>query len=435
MTVAPESTPTVTVRRCEDLLALIPHQLGHSPSDGTVLFIPVRDGHALCLSLETPDARADLPAVAEDLAGLLAGTPHCGELVVVLYCPTETGDAVTDASRALARWRSLVDLTGFELLRLLVVGPTHWWDAEEPERALPVRLIRDSPVNAQLVAEGSGAEPPLLRDDPVWRSCVQERGAHLCETLRRSADHEPRETTGRQATTPPPRLPPSPDLTVEQAGARLGAWSAAGHRVGRNRTCWVAEVFAWPDHELLRLLDDLEDDLTRDALLYMWLTGSPERAAAALAGLRAAARRLDGGAPGQPDPDTDAIEEALRCIAAVSGEWDGPPHWDAVDSAHRVLQVLDAVLDALLEAGAGDEDRWREARTTVVAVLAQLEHYRGRSLTAARLLEGICHEGNAPGPGRHAVGDVRRRLGTLPTPWWCSSRATAWPGRHHWSRG
>lgn len=91
MTVAPESTPTVTVRRCEDLLALIPHQLGHSPCDGTVLFLPVRDGHALCLSLDTPDSRADLPAVAEDLAGLLAGTPHRGELVVVVYCATGQG--------------------------------------------------------------------------------------------------------------------------------------------------------------------------------------------------------------------------------------------------------------------------------------------------------------------------------------------------------
>ncbi|MBD4384299.1 hypothetical protein GUH10_21045, partial [Xanthomonas citri pv. citri] len=70
---------------------------------------------------------------------------------------------MTEASGALARWRRILDLTGFEMLRQLVVGPTHWWDADEPERALSVRLIRDSPVNAQLVAEGSGAEPPLLR--------------------------------------------------------------------------------------------------------------------------------------------------------------------------------------------------------------------------------------------------------------------------------
>ena len=431
MTVAPESTPTVTVRRCEDLLALIPHQLGHSPCDGTVLFLPVRDGHALCLSLDTPDSRADLPAVAEDLAELLAGTPHCGELVVVVYCATETGDAVTEASGALARWRRILDLTGFEMLRQLVVGPTHWWDADEPERALPVRLIRDSPVNAQLVAEGSGAEPPLLRDDPVWRSCVQERGAHLREALRRCAERNPRETADRHAAARPPRSTSSHDLTVGQARARLAAWSAAGHSVGRNRNRWVAEVLAWPDRILLRLLDDLGDDLSRDALLYMWLTGSPERAAAALVGLHAASRRLEGGAPGRLDPDAETIDEALRCVAAVSGEWDGPPHWDSVDSAHKVLQVLDAVLAAK----AGDEDRGWEARTTVIAVLAQLEHYRGRSLTAARLLEGHCHEGSAPGAGRHAVSDARRRLSTLPTPWWCSSRATAWPGRHHWSRG
>ena len=199
---------------------------------------------------------------------------------------------------------------------------------------------------------------------------MQERGAHLRDALQRSADRSPRETADRHAAARPPRSTSSHDLTVGQARARLAAWSAAGHSVGRNRNRWVAEVLAWPDRILLRLLDDLGDDLSRDALLYMWLTGSPERAAAALVGLHAASQRLDGGAPGQPDPDADTIDEALRCIAAVSGEWDGPPHWDSVDSAHRVLQVLDAVLAV----NAGDEDRGREGRTPAVAARAELEH-------------------------------------------------------------
>ncbi|WHF23659.1 hypothetical protein QJS66_05030 [Kocuria rhizophila] len=87
--------------------------------------------------------------------GLLAGTPHRGELVVVVYWAAETGERRWPKASGASHgggggsWTS-----GVRAAAGRRGGATSWWDADEPERALPVRLIRSSPVNAQ--ARGRG---------------------------------------------------------------------------------------------------------------------------------------------------------------------------------------------------------------------------------------------------------------------------------------
>lgn len=490
MTMAPEPTTTIRLREPEDLLALIPHQTGHPPREASVVFLPATGGHAVCLGLDTPGEDRDVDVLAEELGDVLRTVPHCGEAVVVVYSDHEHGPQLTVTVPALERWTAVAQRLGLTLLRTLVVGPAHWWDAEAPYLPRPVRLIADSAVNAQLVAMGSGAEPGSLCRDSLDRARWRERGIRVfgadegphtagsAVPVREAPDREAsgqeaadreasgqgtadRETPDRKELggggTGPAARPPG---DLDRARSRLRLWDRAVSRVGAQREDWVDTVLRLPDHELRELVAGLEDHATRDALLYLWLTGSLERAQAALEGLHVALRHLSGEAGRGTEPATDVVDEALRCVVTVSGEWDGPPHWDTLDGAHRVLQVLAAVLRGALPAaehpvppaGRGSEEpepgpapqprSAQERLVTVTAVLAQIEQYRGRSHTAARMLRDLDRElaGAGDGPrrrrvrGRSALGDVQRRLSTVVAPWWCADRRTSWPGRHTWAR-
>ncbi|HAG63918.1 MAG TPA: hypothetical protein DCL70_08030, partial [Kocuria sp.] len=365
MTLAPEPTTTIRLREPEDLLALIPHQTGHPPQEASVVFLPATGGHAVCLGLDTPGEDRDVDVLADELGDVLRTVPHCGEAVVVVYSDHEHGPQLTVTVPALERWTAVAQRLGLTLLRTLVVGPAHWWDAEAPYLPRPVRLIADSAVNAQLVAMGSGAEPGSLCRDSLDRARWRERGIRVF-----GADEGPhtagsavpvREASGqgtadREAPDRKelggggtgPAAPPPGDL--DRARSRLRLWDRAVSRVGAQREDWVHTVLRLSDHELRELVAGLEDHATRDALLYLWLTGSLERAQAALEGLHVALRHLSGEAGRGTEPATDVVDEALRCVVTVSGEWDGPPHWDTLDGAHRVLQVLAAVLRGALPA-------------------------------------------------------------------------------------
>lgn len=461
MTVTPDSRPTLRVRDAADLLALIPHLVGHAPRNTSVLFFPTAEGRALCVSMDTPTPEMDLGAVLDDLLEVTLRVPHCGDVVVVVYSDHEPAADVPCASRAPELWETLVEHLGLDALRILVVGPTHWWDSAAPERGVAVDAIRDSPVNAELVAGGSAVEPAALRDEPRWRSRLGERGARLLRergTLTprdgRTPEGEPRARAGGLG---------APAVgTPSSSPAGWDAWVLAVERVCADREQWVDAVLSLSDHELGELLLAVQDDLVRDALLYAWLSGSPERALTALAGMRAALCRLTKGAEGSPEPEAPVVDEALRCLSAVSGEWDGPPHWDSLDGAHRVLQVLDGLLwharhaDAHVMPGPGSTPGHRiriaapgevtgedpgtatgadAELSTVVALLAQIEQYRGRSRTAMRLLTEHIGDVGVPERGRCAVGDVRRRLLAVQVPWWCADPRTSWPGRHAWVRG
>ncbi|RLY95075.1 hypothetical protein EAE32_08260 [Kocuria tytonicola] len=469
MTVTPDSRPTLRVRDAADLLALIPHLVGHAPRNTSVLFFPTADGRALCVSMDTPTPEMDLGAVLDDLLEATLRVPHCGDVVVVVYSDHEPAADVPCASGAPELWETLVEHLGLDALRILVVGSTHWWDSAEPERGVPVDAIRDSPVNAELVAGGSAVEPVALRDEPRWRARLEERGARLLRGRGTPTPRDGERPVGGSRVRAGGHGAPAVG-TPSSPPAGWDAWTLAVERVCADREHWVDAVLGLSDAELGDLLVALQDDLLRDALLYAWLSGSPERALTALEGMRAALSRLTDGAGGSAEPEAPVVEEALRCLCALSGEWDGPPHWDSVDGAHRVLQVLDGLLWHARHAdahpaqrrGRGSGHRGMSAApggatgtnrgavrradpgtatdadvelSAVVAVLAQIEQYRGRARTAVRLLTEHLGDVEVPERGRCAVGDVRRRLLALQVPWWCADPRTSWPGRHAWVRG
>lgn len=472
MTISHEAADTVRIRSTEDLLALIPHQVGRQPRNTSVLFFPVADSSALCLSMNSPTVETDPYELGAELAEVLARVRHCGEVVVTVYSDQALEGGMDREAVAAARWECAVERAGLTVLRALVVGPQHWWDLAEPDRALPVELIRDSAVNAQMIALGSAAEPDAPEHHPRWRHRFARRAQHVTRAWERlrtdDGDSAPARTTVPGPT--PPTIDPDPRHP-------LTAWHRAVRCVQADRQHWVDAVLGLSDGHLALLIEGVHDDLVRDALLYAWLSGSTARAAAALAGLRAAMVRLGGGIAGS-EPSQDEIDEALRCVVAVAGEWDGPPDWDTLDGAYRVLQVLDGILGAgrdpladptEIVAGSreslgprdlsgsretsgdrepssdpnpsSDRQPLTAAAASVVATLAQLEVYRGRAHTASRLLARCANREGAAGsersvmPGRSAAADVAHRLRHQPTPWWCVDRRTAWPGRGVWERG
>ncbi|WHF23658.1 hypothetical protein QJS66_05025 [Kocuria rhizophila] len=108
---------------------------------------------------------------------------------------------------------------------------------------------------------------------PVWRSCVQERGAHLREALR--ALRGPPDP-GRRRTGTPPRQP-GPPRPMTSRWARPGRNSQPGRRPGTggdgtgtgtgrksSRGLTANSSGCWTTWRAVR-----------PALLYMWLTGNP----------------------------------------------------------------------------------------------------------------------------------------------------------------
>lgn len=124
------------------------------------------------------------------------------------------------------------------------------------------------------------------------------------------------------------------------------------------------------------------------------------------------------------------------------GQWEGRPHWDSVEAAYRILEVLDSLFTSGVTAGcpagagaavpvpadAGLPAGLARAHADVVSARAQLEVYRGRAFTASALLE----RGDAISAHRPSTVAVLRRLQLQDVPWWCKDPRTAWPGRHWW---
>lgn len=430
MTVTHEPRPAVTLRGPEDVLALIPHQLGRAPRNEVVLFLPGTDTGALCLVADHPPHDAEPAALGETLVDSLAHVRVGRDVLVVLYCddahdPAEPGQALL--ARA-ALWWEAAEAAGLSLMTVVVVGPTHWWDVLAASEPLPVERIERSPVNAQMVADGSGVEPPLLAEDPRWAARLEQRAGCLSRTWA--------VRSGQPVTVvTQPGRPGQADHTVSGCPA-LAAWERVLTRVGACKTDWVEIVLDSTDDNLLLLLDGLGERCSRDALYYSWLCGESSRAVPALVGLRAAVQHMTGASSRDGAPPA-ALHEALMCVTAVAGEWDGPPEWERVESAQRVLQVLDGLLNAehfAATASLSPCAQSQEARAIVAAALAQVEYFRGRAHTGARLLERRGVVVLEAGPGQ-AVRDVLVRLHRQPVPWWCADPSTAWPGPRWWDRG
>lgn len=484
--------PVLRIQHPEDLLALIPHELGHRPRDECVLAVTGGDTGFLLLAMAQPPAGAPPEVVGGELAEALEHVPGVSDVIVVVYRESVPECPVNELAALTVQWEQIVRTVGVELLTVLLVTPQFWWDPAQPDVARTSTLVEESPVNAQLIALGSALEPPAPGDDPRWQKALREKARELdgpgsvTTPEVETRGQEPRSaTTGgeprpgadaaprgcRSAGTPRSSGTPGPGAALPCGPTALAVWERTLQRVQRRRRDWVTAVLETPAADLRGMLDGLRDEATRTCLFYAWLCGERARAESAWLALAPALARVHGGPEG-PEPAGETVKEALRCVVAVAGEWDGPPHWESVETAYRILQVLDAVTHARadqhrdradhdcprseqghsraaldrprvdragfrpLEDPLGSEHLLSaETAATVVAALAQLEVFRGRAHSAGRLLarcEEELQESAASPVG--AVEEVRRRLARQATPWWCTDPRTGWPGRSWWVR-
>ncbi|WP_223286117.1 DUF4192 family protein [Kocuria atrinae] len=176
MTLLNDPQEPVKIRCDEDLLALIPHQLGYEPRNCAVLFIPVSSGGALCLKLPTPSGTEDLAEYAQQLTEVTATTGHVNQATVVVYSDTAVlSQPEEDFFRA--AWLGLaVEDSGMRATGGFVVGPEQWWNLQHFEEPQPVSGIKDSQLNAHMVALGScfneqtPEQPGLVPDTFMHRS-------------------------------------------------------------------------------------------------------------------------------------------------------------------------------------------------------------------------------------------------------------------------
>ena len=447
MTLVNDPQEPVKIRCDEDLLALIPHQLGYEPRNCAVLFIPVTSGGALCLKLPTPSGSEDLAEYAQQLAEVTATTGHANQATVVVYSDTAAApQPEEDFFRA--AWLGLaVEDSGMRAIGGFVVGPERWWNLQRFDEPQPLSGISDSQLNAHMVTLGSyftqltPEQPGQVPDVLKHRSCgfldalcqltegpgvrPTEGGLPEDQGAVKGGTHQ--EWVGNEGRY---------DFGVPDRYERdLRRWQNAIAALNSADGDWPAALSSLTDQHLARLGISLNHSITRDAIFYSWLTGDQDRAIRAHRGLQASLRDV---LP-VPVPTTEDrvaaedVAEGLCCAHAVLGQWESVPDWATVEAAYRILEGLDLLLMHGLESAGGLQGRERRCamvHADVVSARAQLEVYRGRAFTAMGLLD----RSNAIAENREAARTVRRRLDIQDIPWWSTDPRTAWPGDRWWAK-
>lgn len=447
MTLLNDPQEPVKIRCDEDLLALIPHQLGYEPRNCAVLFIPVASGGALCLKLPTPNGSEDLAEYAQQLTEVTATTGHVHQATVVVY-----SDAAVvpqpEADFFRAAWLGLaVEDSGMRTTGGFVVGPEHWWNLQRFDEPQPLIGIKDSQLNAHMVTLGS-----------CFHQLTPEQPGRVPDALRhRSSGFLA--ALGR--LTEGPDVRPTEDEAPEDLGAVTGGtqhewvddevryefrapacyerdlrrWQDAVAALNSGGGDWPIALSSLTDQHLAGLVISLNHSITRDAIFYSWLTGDQDRAIRAHKGLQASLRDV----LSLPVPATECraaaedIAEGLCCAHAVLGQWESVPDWATVEAAYRILEGLDLMLTHGLEAAGasrGRDSRCVKGHADVVSARAQVEVYRGRAFTAMGLLD----RSTAIAEDREAARTVRRRLDLQDIPWWSTDPRTAWPGDRWWAK-
>ncbi|MDN5699822.1 MAG: DUF4192 family protein [Kocuria sp.] len=447
MTLLNDPQEPVKIRCDEDLLALIPHQLGYEPRNCAVLFIPVSSGGALCLKLPTPSGTEDPGEYAQQLTEVTATTGHVNQATVVVYSDTAVPSR-PEEDFFRAAWLGLaVEDSGMRATGGFVVGPEHWWNLQRFDEPQPVSDIRDSQLNAHMVALGSCFNE-LTPDQPgQLPDALRHRSSGFLDALNHL-------TEGPGIWSTEDEVPEDHGSPYEgthhewvdeqwsyhfQAPARyerdLRRWHDAIDVMNSGGADWPTALLSLTDQHLARLVMALNHTITRDAIFYSWLTGDQERAARAHRGLQASLREvLSLPAPAIEYCATpEDVAEGLCCAHAVLGQWESVPDWASVEAAYRILEGLDLLLTHGLESAEafrGRERRCSMVHADVVSARAQLEVFRGRAFTAIGLLD----RSNAIAEGREGARTVRRRLDIQDIPWWSTDPRTAWPGDRWWAK-
>lgn len=447
MTFLDDHHEPVRIRCDEDLLALIPHQLGYEPRNCAVLFIPVSSGGALCLKLPTPQGTEDLAEYAQQLTDVTATTGHVHQATVVVYADTALA-AHPEGDFFRAAWLGLaVEESGMRVTGGFVVGPENWWNLQHFEEPRSLEGIKDSQLNTHMVALGSSCNELTPEQPGPVPEALAHRSTGFLDALDRltqepgvcgAEDEVPEDHgAGYNGTRH--------EWVVEEWGYHLQAparyerdlrrWHQAIEIFNDGGADWPTALLSLPDEHLARLVTSLTPTITRDAIFYSWLTGDQERAARAHKGLQASLREV----LAIPAPaieccaSSEDIAEGLCCVHAVLGQWEAVPDWATVEAAYRILEGLDLLLMHGLDAAEGNPGRERRcsgAHSDVVSARAQIEVFRGRAFTAMGLLD----RSNCIADGREGARSVRRRLEIQDIPWWSTDPRTAWPGEGWWAK-
>lgn len=447
----PTRDPFVPVVRCAaDLLAVVPHTLGYWPADSLVLFAAGGGTAGACVRVDLPEDPGGTrlaEAFVADLADLVGHDAVSDCVFAIVY--TSSGTVPSAAARRAAGVFALVDeaaeRAGRAVAARWVVAGEHWWAAEDPTDVRAVAWIRDSAVNAALVAAGSSyATAPLLAMD-------HEYGALPPGTGRRVAHEAARWARAGHGSW----------HHLDRLGQALAVWDAVLSAVECASADGVRAVLDHDDDLLGFLAASLSDAVLADLLLAACATRDLDGVMAAAA-LWAELCDDDAGAGGEPVPGDPAgptrapvpsdsppvpsrpsgrrpgasswpgarparepdAGELVRLSRVLAGECADAPDWARLDALYRVLQTLSWLLEAPGADGQA-QATGPEPRTVLADVLvglAQLNRFRARGSHTAHFVR----RSTALVPGHPAALRVLRLAAARPVPLWARDRSTAW---------
>jgi hypothetical protein len=319
----------LSVRGPEDILGFIPHTLGYWPADSLVAMTMQgkRLGATLRLDLPGPETLADPQKYAGTVRDYLSADRNADGALLAIFTnhgwmePPGTYRGLLDALE------SRLDAAGMTVRDAWYVGDDYWRSANCtdlsccPMPGMPVQVIRDSMLNAEMVYRGSSVGPaPENGALPGAAVSGEERAAVLASEDAWAAQLDRRRGSRKQFNS------------------LLAQW-------GSVLTCAGQEL---PANDVGFLRASLRVPAWRDAVFVMAAAGMP----AALAGAEAFGIFEDGCnlAPvGPGGPGKGALGSSSAGGGGVPGYGEvllglepEVPAWDCLNSLDDVLEKLSA---------------------------------------------------------------------------------------------
>jgi hypothetical protein len=200
----------LTVRAPEDILGFIPHTLGYWPADSLVAMTMQgrRLGATLRLDLPGPETLADPRDYARTVRDYLSADRNADGALLAIFTnhgwmePPGTYRSLLDALE------SVLDAAGMTVRDAWYVGDDYWRSANCtdllccPMPGMPVQVIRDSLLNAEMVYRGSSVGPaPENGALPAAAVSGEERAAVLASEDAWAAQLDRRRGSRQQFTS------------------------------------------------------------------------------------------------------------------------------------------------------------------------------------------------------------------------------------------
>jgi hypothetical protein len=319
----------LTVRGPEDILGFIPHTLGYWPADSLVAMTMQgkRLGATLRLDLPGPETLADPRDYARTVRDYLSADRNADGALLAIFTnhgwmePPGTYRVLLDALE------SRLDAAGMTVRDAWYVGDDYWRSANCtdlvccPLPGLPVQVIRDSMLNAEMVYRGSSVGPaPENGALPTVAVSGVERAAILALEDAWAAQLERRRGSR------------------EQFNSLLAHWGSVLNCEGRQL----------PTNDVAFLRASLRVPAWRDAVFVMAAAGMPPALAGAelfgifeddckLAPVGPAG--LGKGTSGSPSDGGGCVPGYGEVLLGLEPE---VPAWDSLNSLDAVLEQLSA---------------------------------------------------------------------------------------------